>query len=161
MLSNLKLVSGGQTGVDRAALDFALKHGIPAGGWCPKGRLAEDGVIDEKYPLKETSSSSVDQRTEWNIRDSDGTLVITFEDEEKKPTDGTVLTVELAKKYNKPLFVINLAKGNIDVNGFKSWIKKNQIKTLNVAGPRESFMPGCVYKRAYQCLAILFAQYKE
>lgn len=71
----IKIVSGGQTGADRAALDWALAHGVPCGGWCPKGRKAEDGPIDLKYPLKETPSSSYIQRTEWNVRDSDATVV--------------------------------------------------------------------------------------
>src|SRR5262245_51361441 len=71
-----KIVSGGQTGVDRAALDVALELGIPCGGWCPKGRLAEDGPIPERYPLKETTLRVYPQRTEWNVRDSDGTLVL-------------------------------------------------------------------------------------
>jgi hypothetical protein len=69
-----KIVSGGQTGADRAALEWAVEHNIPYGGWCPKGRLAEDGPIDLRYQLQETPSSSYPQRTEWNARDSDGTV---------------------------------------------------------------------------------------
>ena len=84
----MKIISGGQTGADRAALDFAIDHGIEHGGWCPKGRWAEDGAIAERYPLKETPSADVAQRTEWNARDSDGTLVIT----EGAPVAGTALT---------------------------------------------------------------------
>jgi putative molybdenum carrier protein len=75
----IKIVSGGQTGADRAALDWALARGVPCGGWCPKGRKAEDGPIDLKYPLKETPSSSYLQRTEWNVRDSDATVVFSIE----------------------------------------------------------------------------------
>ncbi|MHC4448286.1 MAG: YpsA SLOG family protein, partial [Planctomycetota bacterium] len=71
-----KIVSGGQTGVDRAALDVAMELGVPCGGWCPQGRLAEDGEIDARYPLTETSRAHAAQRTEWNVRDSDGTLII-------------------------------------------------------------------------------------
>ena len=73
-----KIISGGQTGADRAALDWALSHNLPCGGWCPKGRKAEDGIIVAKYPLKESSSSSYIQRTEWNVRDSDGTIVLSI-----------------------------------------------------------------------------------
>jgi predicted Rossmann-fold nucleotide-binding protein len=71
----LKIISGGQTGADRAALDFAIKHGMPHGGWCPQGRIAEDGPIDAKYQLHETPSADYVQRTEWNVRDSDGTVI--------------------------------------------------------------------------------------
>lgn len=74
--SELKIVSGGQTGVDRAALDVALELGLPCGGWCPKGRKAEDGVIHSRYPLKETPSEEYNERTTWNVRDSDGTLIV-------------------------------------------------------------------------------------
>jgi hypothetical protein len=74
-----KIVSGGQTGADRAALDWALAHGVPCGGWCPKGRKAEDGPIDLKYSLKETPSESYIQRTEWNVRDSDATILFSIE----------------------------------------------------------------------------------
>ena len=71
-----KIVSGGQTGADRAALDWAMAHGVPHGGWCPAGRLAEDGVIDMRYSLKETPQPEYLQRTEWNVRDSDATLIV-------------------------------------------------------------------------------------
>jgi hypothetical protein len=74
----IKIVSGGQTEADRAALDWALSRRIPCGGWCPKGRKAEDGIIDSKYPLKESSSSSYLQRTEWNVRDSDATVIFSI-----------------------------------------------------------------------------------
>ncbi|MFQ5587063.1 MAG: putative molybdenum carrier protein, partial [Thermodesulfobacteriota bacterium] len=92
------IVSGGQTGVDRAALDVALELGIRCGGWCPKGRLAEDGVIDSRYHLDETGSKSYSQRTEWNVRDSDGTLILTVEE----PTGGTALTIRAAEELGKP-----------------------------------------------------------
>ena len=72
----IKIVSGGQTGADRAALDWALHHDVECGGWCPKGRKAEDGTIDPKYPLKETPSVAYIQRTEWNVRDSDATVLV-------------------------------------------------------------------------------------
>ena len=75
---SLKIISGGQTGADRAALEFAIKQGIPHGGWCPKGRRSEDGQIDAKYQLQETPSSNYLQRTEWNVRDSDGTVIFSI-----------------------------------------------------------------------------------
>ena len=93
------IVSGGQTGADRAALDWALEHGVACGGWCPKGRKAEDGVIHAKYPLKESSSSSYLQRTEWNVRDSDGTVIFSLA---PKLTGGSLKTKEFARKRNKP-----------------------------------------------------------
>jgi hypothetical protein len=95
----LKIVSGGQTGADRAALDFAIAHGIPHGGWCPKGRKAEDGPTHNRYELKETPSSNYAQRTEWNVRDSDGTVVFSIA---AKLTGGSKKTVKLARKRRKP-----------------------------------------------------------
>src|ERR1700746_3926565 len=99
-----KIVSGGQTGVDRAALDVALDLGIACGGWCPKGRLAEDGPIPERYPLEETTLPFYPQRTERNVRDSDGTLVLTV----GPPKGGTALTLVLARRQKKPFRVVNL-----------------------------------------------------
>ena len=90
--------------MDRAALDVALELGFPCGGWCPSGRLAEDGPLQEIYPLKETPSKAYAQRTEWNVRDSDGTLVL----HRGSLSGGTALTVELTKENNKPCLVIDL-----------------------------------------------------
>src|SRR6516162_1127534 len=98
-----KVVSGGQTGVDRAALDIALELGIPCGGWCPKGRLAEDGTIPNHYPLKETPLPLYPQRTEWNVRNSDGTLVLTT----GQTKGGTALTIAIARRQKKPRLIIN------------------------------------------------------
>ena len=100
----IKIVSGGQTGVDRAALDVALQHGLTIGGWCPKNRKALDGPIPDKYPLQATKSSEYRIRTEWNIRDSDGTLILNT----GKLTGGTRLTNKLAVEKNKPVFVVQL-----------------------------------------------------
>jgi hypothetical protein len=96
----LKIVSGGQTGADRAALDFALEHGFPHGGWCPQGRLAEDGTIDHCYRLKETPSPTYAQRTEWNVRDSDGTVIFTLT---RELAGGSLLTADFARRLGKPL----------------------------------------------------------
>lgn len=132
-----KIISGGQTGADRAALDVALELDVPCGGWCPKGRKAEDGPIPKLYPLRETSSSRYPVRTERNVRDSDGTLVIT----RGKPSGGTALTIELARKLGKPHLVIDLSE-NGDPDVVRGWIQSNRIEILNVAGPRESEAPG-------------------
>ena len=95
-----KLISGAQTGADRAALDFAIERGIPHGGWCPRGRKAEDGPIDPRYQLKETPSSGYIQRTEWHARDSDGTVVFSIA---PVLTGGSKKTIELAHKHRKPV----------------------------------------------------------
>ena len=132
-----KIISGGQTGVDRAALDLALESGIPCGGWCPRGRKAEDGMIDPRYPLEETHSADYRVRTERNVRDSDGTLLITS----GPMKGGTALTVTLTRKYRKPCLAVDLASGG-DQGTVREWVKRNGIRILNVAGPRESEAPG-------------------
>jgi hypothetical protein len=137
-----KIVSGGQTGVDRAALDIALELGIPCGGWCPKGRKSEDGPIPDRYPLRETGSTSYPVRTAKNVRDSDGTLALAM----GSPMGGTALTIKLAKEKRKPFLVFDLKKKG-DPLLLRSWILANQIKILNIAGPRESECPG-VYRQA-------------
>lgn len=95
----IRIVSGGQTGADRAALDWALAHNVPCGGWCPNGRKAADGPIDPKYPLKERPSASYLQRTEWNVRDSDATVLFSIE---PALTGGSLKTVDFARKHKKP-----------------------------------------------------------
>ena len=137
-----KIVSGGQTGVDRAALDIALECGLACGGWCPKGRKAEDGLIDARYPLRETPSGAYEQRTEWNVRDSDGTLVLT-----RGPVrGGTADTVAFATRSHKPCLIIDLDQP-AKVEASRTWVSEHQIRTLNVAGPRESKSPG-IYEQA-------------
>jgi hypothetical protein len=103
--AGMKILSGGQTGADRAALDFAIAHGIPPGRWCPKGRNSEDGTIDPRNQLKETPSADYVQRTEWNVRDSDGTVVFSIA---AALTGGSRKTVELARRQQKP--VLHLAR---------------------------------------------------
>jgi len=134
-------VSGGQTGVDRAALDVALELGIPCGGWCPKGRKAEDGALPLRYPMRETPDEDYAQRTEWNVRDSDGTLVLN----RGLLDGGTALTVELAQQHRKPCLVMDLER-ETDPAVVRAWMGWHKIRTLNVAGPRESKSPG-VYRR--------------
>src|SRR5580765_7508822 len=103
-----KLVSGGQTGADRAALDFAIEHAIPHGGWCPAGRLAEDGTIPSRYRLTETPGSDYAQRTERNVRDSDGTVVFSTE---PVLSGGAKETSGLARKHRKPLLHLSQKGG--------------------------------------------------
>ncbi len=141
-----KVVSGGQTGVDRAALDIALKLEVPCGGWCPRGRRAEDGPLKEIYPLQETPSSNYTQRTHWNVRDSDGTAVLY----RNSLSGGSALTVELAKKHNKPCLLIDLYE-DFSPELLLDWAKLHEIRTLNVAGTRESGSPG-IYDEACQFL---------
>lgn len=138
-----KIVSGGQTGVDRAALDTALRLGIPCGGWCPRGRRAEDGVIPAHYPLTETETVDYRCRTEQNVRDSDGTLILT----QGILTSGTALTEKLAQHHRKPVLVVNLATPTEDLQRVNDWLQLHQIEVLNVAGPRESNYPG-IYRQA-------------
>lgn len=135
------LVSGGQTGVDRAALDVALELGIPCGGWCPAGRWAEDGPIPPRYPLRETPSADPAERTRWNVRDSDGTLLLVTDDD----SPGTELARQVAREMRKPLLTWHLDARPDE--GVRVWAEVETIRTLNVAGPRESESPG-VYERA-------------
>ena len=132
-----RIVSGGQTGVDRAALDTALLLGIPSGGWCPRGRKAEDGPIDARYPLRETPSADYPERTEWNVRDSDGTLVLT----RGRPSGGTAFTIALARRHGRPLLVLDLEQGP-DPSEVQRWTEASEVAILNIAGPRESQQPG-------------------
>lgn len=131
------IVSGGQTGVDRAALDAAIALDLQHGGWCPRGRLAEDGCIPKRYRLKETESAEYPVRTERNVIDSDGTLILY----RGRLLGGTELTRRLAVKYGKPCCVVNLAKAH-DIRSVRHWIADNSIAMMNVAGPRESSSPG-------------------
>ena len=147
-----RVISGGQTGVDRAALDVALKLGVPCGGWCPRGRRAEDGSLKEIYPLQETLSSHYTQRTQWNVRDSDGTVVIY----KGSLSGGSALTVELAKEQHKPCLLIDLCKGS-PPEILLDWVKRHEIRTLNVAGTRESGSAG-ICDEACQFLGKAFSQ---
>ena len=150
-----KIVSGGQTGVDRAALDVALELGIPCGGWCPKGRRAEDGSIDVRYPLKETHSTNYRIRTEKNARESDGTLVFTW----GKPKGGTALTIRFAQKYKRPYLIVDLSERG-DPETVRKWVEADQIKVLNIAGLRESESPG-IYDRTVDFLKEVFNKSKR
>jgi hypothetical protein len=135
-----KIISGGQTGADRAALDWAINHGIPHGGWCPKGCRAEDGTIEAHYCLIETPSEEYWQRTEWNVRDSDATVIFSIR---RDLHGGTLLTLQLAKQYNRPM--IHLCQEEEQANharALRSFIEQFHIAVLNVAGPRSWDEPG-------------------
>ena len=136
-MAPLKFVSGGQTGADSAALDWAIANGIPHDGWCPQGRRAEDGVIDGRYQLTETPSKDYEQRTEWNVRDSDGTLIISLKPE---LSSGSQRTLEIARQLGKPC--LHLHPVNMQPSAIRDFIERHAIRALNVAGPRESSQPG-------------------
>jgi hypothetical protein len=138
--NRMKIVSGGQTGVDRAALDFAIRHGYEHGGWCPHGRRAEDGVIPPIYRLRETESADYDERTEKNVVDSDATLIVV---REKELSGGTAFTKDLAVRYGRPVLVVYEPKGvSKSAAALSKFLKRNNVRTLNVAGPCESQAPG-------------------
>jgi len=146
-----RLISGAQTGADRAALDFAISHNLPHGGWCPKGRRAEDGRIPPHYQLMETPSKDYEQRTRWNVRDSDATLIIS-----KTPnlTGGSAYTQRCAEQLDQPC--LHVHPGNDDPKHIKAFLERHRVKTLNIAGPRASTEPG-IYDYVTEVLERLFA----
>ena len=143
----IKIISGGQTGVDRAALDIAIELGLEYGGFCPKGRLAEDGIIQDKYKLTELHTSHYKMRTFANVQASDGTLII----HSGRVSGGTLKARDYCQMLSKPFFEINLLKNlkNILVN-LDNWIKENHIVIMNVAGPKES--EASIYNRTFSLL---------
>ncbi|MEN8175471.1 MAG: putative molybdenum carrier protein [Pseudomonadota bacterium] len=150
-LRRLAVYSGGQTGVDRAALDVALLLHLKCGGWCPRGRRAEDGVIPPRYPLRETPSGSYAQRTRWNVRDSDATLILNRGSLE----GGTALTQRIALESAKPCRLVGLEE-NPDPALIGAWLADNRVRVLNIAGPRESGRPG-IQRQAHDWLLRLLA----
>jgi hypothetical protein len=164
----MKLICGGQTGVDRAALDAAVAAGIDYGGWCPRGGWAEDfpqppGLL-ARYPhLKETPLADPAQRTEWNVRDADACL-IAVGDSGPDVSAGTMLAIDLAHNYRKPLFLADL--GNADVLKHASlWLRVQQAKhgaalKLAIGGPRESEALG-IYARAAVFIRALVEDARE
>jgi hypothetical protein len=150
-LLDVRIVSGGQTGVDRAALDAARTLGLEHGGWCPLGRIAEDGPIPAEYNLIETDSPEYPVRTKRNVIDSEGTLILY----RHRLTGGTKLTHRFTRRRDKPSHLQDLAK-SLDVEPARQWIAENRILVLNVAGPRESSAPG-IQQQSYEFLIRLFA----
>lgn len=133
---DFKLVSGGQTGADLAGLDWAMSRGLAYGGWCPKGRKTEEGPLPERYVLAETPSASYLQRTEWNVRDSDVTLIFTLTD---KLDGGSKSTAGFAERLGKPW--LHVRRG-VHPKYVARFLHKHQVRVLNVAGKRESSAPG-------------------
>lgn len=146
-----KIISGGQTGVDRAALDVAIELGIEHGGACPKGRLAEDGEIPEVYNLQETRSDDPKVRTRRNIRDADATLIIS----PRPLTGGTAATERIATKRGRPFMIISPNDKVEIAQTVREWLIANKVETLNVAGPRASEVPDIYHLAMAILLAIL------
>lgn len=138
-----RIVSGGQTGVDQAALDIALELGIPCGGWCPRGRWSESGRIDDQYPLNETESANPAERTRLNVRDSDATLILAVQGDDAGGglTGGTALTRTIAEAIGRPVLVVDPLDPDAP-RDVARWLDRHAVGVLNVAGPRESSQPG-------------------
>ena len=151
-----KLISGGQTGADRAALDTAIHFGFPHGGWCPKGRIALDGLLGPQYRLTETPSADYSQRTRWNIRDSDATVVFTMK---AKPGTGSKLTIRQAEKLGKPCLHIALKERSNYLDPaleLQRFVAEHQVKVLNMAGSRASESEAGIYEAVSQVLRRAF-----
>ncbi|WP_182870281.1 putative molybdenum carrier protein [Stieleria mannarensis] len=145
-----RIVSGGQTGVDRAGLELAIAHQIQHGGWCPKGRLSEDGSIPSRYELVEMDTAEYPPRTEQNVIDSDATLILY----EQRLKGGTLLTRRYAARWNKPYLAVAMDSTSPGV--VRQWLDQLRPETLNIAGPRESSFPG-IGDRALAFLLEAFA----
>jgi len=134
-----KLISGGQTGADRAALDFAIRCGIPHGGWCPRGRWAEDGPIPRRYRLTETPMASPAQRTEWNVRDSHGTIIFSLA---PRLRGGSKKTAAFARQYQKPCLHLSRERdAGAAAAKLADFLAEHRLRVLNIAGPRRSSEP--------------------
>jgi len=152
-----RIISGGQTGVDRAALDFAITRKIAHGGWCPAGRRAADGVLDARYQLQETESSCYRQRTKRNVRDADATLII-YRD---RLEGGSLLTRDLATRHGKPLLLCDLhVPAEELLIAWQDWLLNHSIATLNIAGPSEARNPG-IYLQASALLELFWSTEHE
>lgn len=133
--SGFRIVSGAQTGADQAGLDWAIARGIPHGGWCPKGRKSEAGPIAARYLVAETPSADYLERTEWNVRDSDATVIFTMEEQ---LTGGSKRTADFAAKLGKPWFHF---KPRVHPKYLASFLARHKVVVLNIAGSRESSAP--------------------
>ena len=137
------IISGGQTGADRGGLDAAIELGLEHGGWCPHGRLAEDGVIPEKYQLRETGTAQYGERTALNVRDSTATLLVSLD---QRLTGGSAKTLSLALKKGRPALHVTLSSrhdvSDEQAEAIRRWLARHSVGILNVAGPRESKEPG-------------------
>lgn len=133
---DFRVVSGGQSGADRAGLDWALAHGIAHGGWCPRGRRTEDGAVPGCYQLTETPSTAYLQRTEWNVRDSDATLIFTLDD---RLDGGSKRTAAFADSLGKPWLHVRPA---VHPKYVARFLTRHAVRVLNIAGKRASAAPG-------------------
>ena len=149
------IVSGGQTGVDQAALEAAIRLQIPHGGWCPKGRRCENGVIPERYSLREMESQKYEKRTEQNVIDSDATLIL-YRD---RIMGGTARTLRMTRKHFRPCLAVDL-RGRYEIPTIQNWLQESKVAVVNVAGPRESTNPG-IYDESLQVLISLFFSYSD
>lgn len=153
----MKIVSGGQTGVDRAALDAALEAGVEAGGWCPEGRMAEDGPIPARYPLTVLAGGGYPERTRKNVLDSDGTLIIHF----GHPSGGTEQTIAFCVQEDKPHVLVDAEALSVESASQKAgdFLQRYGISVLNVAGPRASGEPRA-YAYALKVMARLLTNFR-
>jgi hypothetical protein len=149
-----RLISGGQTGADRAALDWAMRRGVPHGGWCPRGRRAEDGRIAVRYALLEAPSRNYEQRTRWNVRDSDGTLIVS---RVATLTGGSAYTALCAERLGRPW--LHVHPGADDAAAIGEFLERHRIRVLNVAGPRASTDPG-IYEYVIEVLDRVFPTWR-
>ena len=147
-----KIWSGGQTGVDRAALDCALALGIPHGGWCPQGRIAADGVLDARYLLQETRSSGYRQRTKLNVQDTDATMLINV----GPVTGGSLQTIRFAASLKRPYLVIQVDQGSMTdlAEAAVQWLQSHRFSRVNFAGPSEARCPG-IYAQSVELLMMI------
>jgi hypothetical protein len=160
----VKVISGGQTGVDQAALRAARDCGLQIGGWCPPGRVCEAGLIPAEFPLQETEADRSpgapdvprSQRTEWNVRDSDGTVVIQAADAAADP--GTSWAIGCAARFDKPLLVCRVDDPEA-VKKIQQWLAAFRIETLSIGGPSESTAPG-IGERVHAMLLAVFGSGK-
>jgi hypothetical protein len=149
----IKIISGGQTGADRAALDAAIDSGTPCGGWCPADRTAEDGIIAAQYPIQPLPGGGYDERTRRNVADSDGTVIFCF----GEPFGGTETTRQACVEMSKPLLLIDAwTFPDLAVEQVREFVRRHGIRTLNVAGPRASEQPA-IGAFVYRCVAALLA----
>jgi hypothetical protein len=150
-----KIISGGQTGVDQGALEYALQYHVPCGGFCPKGRKCETGRIPDHFPMTETESSKYSVRTRLNIEHSDGTLILL---NGEKIGKGTALTIDLSNFLAKPYLILDLNSQMEDmIKEFEKWVLVHDIQILNIAGNRESQSPG-IQKQTFEILLQLIAK---
>ncbi len=149
-----KIISGGQTGADQGALDAALAHGFPIGGWLPAGRLTEAGPLDERYRLEELPGADYRQRTERNVQDADGTLIVSH----GPLTGGSLLTLLFARQHGRPCLHLDLCELDPPraLERLRAWLADHSIGVLNVAGPRASHDPR-IHQATFRLIDALLA----